>query len=89
LLSTTFAGIFTLPLSAYFFGVFSTVSPLTNIICVKPAFWSLISGVIATAVSFIPQNITQLIAIFIFILLLNMFIIPYIGLRLKIIISML
>ena len=66
LLSTTFAGIFTLPLSAYFFGVFSTVSPLTNILCVKPAFWSLISGVIATAVSFIPQNIPQLIAIFIF-----------------------
>ena len=66
LCATTFAGIFTLPFSSYFFGVFSTVSPLTNILCVKPAFWSLISGVIATAVSFIPHNISQLIAIFIF-----------------------
>ncbi len=66
LLTTTFAGLFTLPFSAYFFGVFSTVSPLTNILCVKPAFWSLISGVIATGVSFIPQNTPQLIAIFIF-----------------------
>ena len=66
LLTTTFAGIFTLPFSAYFFSVFSTVSPLTNILCVKPAFWCLISGVIATAVSFTPQNIPQLIAISVF-----------------------
>ncbi len=63
LLSTTFAGLFTLPCSAYFFGVFSSVSPITNILCVKPAFWSLLSGVLATAVSFIPQNIPQIIAI--------------------------
>lgn len=66
LITTSFAGLFTLPFSAYFFGVFSTVSPLTNILCVKPAFWSLISGVIATAASFIPQNIPQLIAISVF-----------------------
>ena len=66
LLTTSFAGLFTLPFSAYFFGVFSIVSPLTNILCVKPAFWSLISGVIATAVSFIPQSLPQTIAIFIF-----------------------
>ncbi len=64
--TSVFAGLFTLPVSAYFFGVFSTVSPLTNMLCVKPAFWSLISGVIATAISFIPQNIAQTIAIFIF-----------------------
>ena len=66
LLSTVFAGLFTLPVSAYFFGVFSTVSPLTNLICIKPAFWSLISGVVATAISFLPQKIPQLISIFIF-----------------------
>ena len=66
LLTTTFAGLFTLPCSAYFFGVFSSVSPVTNILCVKPAFWSLLSGVIATAVSFVPQSIPQLIAIFFF-----------------------
>lgn len=65
-LSTVFAGLFTLPVSAYFFGVFSTVSPLTNLICVKPAFWSLLSGVVATAISFLPQRIPQLVSIFIF-----------------------
>ena len=65
-ITATFTGLFTLPFTTYFFGVFSTVSALTNIICVKPAFWSLISGVVATAISFIPQNIPQVIAIFIF-----------------------
>lgn len=65
-LSTTFAGLFTLPCLAYFFGVFSTISPITNILCIKPAFWSLLSGVVATAVSFIPQNLAQVISIFIF-----------------------
>lgn len=66
LITTAFTGFLTLPFTTYFFGVFSTVSALTNILCVKPAFWSLVSGVIATAVSFIPQNIPQLISIFIF-----------------------
>ncbi|MGN1316549.1 MAG: ComEC/Rec2 family competence protein [Acutalibacteraceae bacterium] len=66
LFSTVFAGLFTLPVSAYFFGAFSTVSPLTNLICVKPAFWSLITGVVATAISFLPQKIPQLVSIYIF-----------------------
>lgn len=65
-ITATLTGLFTLPFTTYFFGVFSTISPITNILCVKPAFWSLISGVIATAVSFIPNNFTQLIAIFVF-----------------------
>ena len=65
-ITAAFTGLFTLPFTTYFFGVFSTLSPITNILCVKPAFWSLLSGVIATAVSFIPHNITQLLAIFIF-----------------------
>ncbi len=65
-ITATFTGLFTLPFMTYFFGVFSTVSPITNILCVKPAFWSLLSGVVATAISFIPQKIAQLIAIFIF-----------------------
>jgi len=64
--TSVFAGLFTLPISAYFFGVFSLVSPITNILCVKPAFWSMLFGVLATAFSFIPQNIIQLIAIFLF-----------------------
>lgn len=66
LLSTTLAGLFTLPFSAYFFGIFSLVSPVVNIICVKPAFWSMLTGVVATLISFLPQNIPQLISIFIF-----------------------
>lgn len=66
LITAAFTGFLTLPFTTYFFGVFSTVSALTNILCVKPAFWSLVSGVIATAVSFIPKNIPQLISIFIF-----------------------
>ncbi len=65
-ITATLTGLFTLPFTTYFFGVFSTVSPITNILCVKPAFWSLIAGVIATAISFIPQSLPQLIAIFIF-----------------------
>ncbi len=65
-ITAALTGLFTLPFITYFFGVFSTVSAITNILCVKPAFWSLVSGVIATSISFVPQNITQLIAIFIF-----------------------
>ncbi len=66
LFSTTFAGLFTLPISAYFFSTFSFVSPITNILCVKPAFWSMIFSVLATSISFIPQSISQLTAIFLF-----------------------
>ena len=66
IITATFTGLFTLPFATYFFGVFSTVSPITNILCVKPAFWSLLAAVTATAVSFIPRNIPQLIAIFMF-----------------------
>jgi len=66
LITATLTGLFTIPFITYFFGVFSTVSAITNILCVKPAFWSLLTGVIATAISFIPQSIPQLIAIFIF-----------------------
>ncbi len=65
-ITATLTGLFTLPFATYFFGVFSTLAPITNILCVKPAFWSLLAGVVATAFSFIPQNISQLIAIFIF-----------------------
>ena len=66
LFTSVFAGIFTLPISAYFFGVFSILSPVTNIICVKPAFWSLLSSVVATAISFIPNSITHSASIFLF-----------------------
>ncbi len=65
-LTSAFAGLFTLPFSAYFFGVFSTLSPIANLICVKPAFWSLLTSVIAALISFIPFNIPQVASIFIF-----------------------
>lgn len=66
ILTSAFAGLFTLPFSAYFFGVFSTLSPITNLLCVQPAFWSLLAGIIATVISFIPLNIAEIISIFIF-----------------------
>lgn len=59
LISTVFAGLFTLPISAYFFGVFGVISPLANLLCVKPAFWSLLAGVSATAVSFFSGKLPQ------------------------------
>lgn len=66
MLTSVFAGIFTLPVVAYFFGFFSVLSPISNIICVKPAFWSLLSAVVAAAISFIPNNITHSLSIFLF-----------------------
>lgn len=63
---SVFSGIFTLPIFAYFFGSFSILSPVTNILCMKPAFWALLSGVIATAISFIPLEFTELISIYTF-----------------------
>ena len=66
LLTSAFAGLFTLPFSAYFFGVFSILSPIANLICVKPAFWSLLTSAIATIISFIPFNIPQIASVLIF-----------------------
>ncbi len=58
-----FSGIFTLPISAYHFGVATLLSPIANILCVKPAFYGMISGTLATAFSFIPTTITKSIAL--------------------------
>ncbi len=66
ILTSVFAGLLTLPFSAYFFGVFSTLSPIANLLCVKAAFWSLLASVIAAAISFIPFNIPQIISVLIF-----------------------
>ena len=60
------AGLFTLPLSAYYFGISSIFAPVTNILCIKVAFWGMISGVIATLFSFIPVYHLKTIAIIIF-----------------------
>ncbi len=61
-----FAGIFTLPVTAFFFRTFSIISPITNIICVKPAFWGMLSGTVSTAISFVPFDITHDLAIILF-----------------------
>lgn len=63
---SAFAGLFTLPVTAFFFRTFCIISPITNILCVKPAFWGMFSGTISTAVSFIPFAITQDSAILLF-----------------------
>ncbi len=63
---SVFAGLFTLPVTAFYFRTFSIISPLTNIICVKPAFWGMLSGIISTATSFIPFDVTHDLAILFF-----------------------
>ena len=66
LLVSVFAGIFTLPVSAYYFNVFSVLSPIANILCVKLAFYGMISGIIGTGLTFIENNVFTNIAIFVF-----------------------
>lgn len=51
------AGIFTLPISAYHFGVVSLVAPLSNILCIQLAFYGLIAGAISVALSFINLSV--------------------------------
>ena len=66
LLISISAGVFTLPVSSYYFGVFSIISPLANIFCVKLAFYGMLSGTVATALAFIDNFHIKNIAIFIF-----------------------
>ncbi len=58
---SAFSGLFTLPVSAYHFGVISLLAPVANILCVKPAFYGLLTGTSATLLSLIstvvPKNI--------------------------------
>lgn len=56
---SVFAGIFTLPVSAYHFGVFSIASPLSNIICVKPGFYGMITGIMGVILKAIPNTVTN------------------------------
>lgn len=66
LLVSIFAGVFTLPISSYYFNVFSILSPIANLLCVKLAFYGMISGIIGTGLTFFDNNIFRNIAIFIF-----------------------
>ncbi len=61
-----FAGLFTLPFSTVYFGVFSLVAPFANLVCVKPAFWSMLSGFFSTVFSFIPLQPLKPVVIFFF-----------------------
>lgn len=60
------AGLFTLPVSSYHFNVFSIISPLTNIFCVKLAFYGMLSGTFATILAFIGIGFTKDISLFVF-----------------------
>ncbi len=66
LLLSCVASIFILPISAYCFNVFSLITPISNIFCVKLAFYGLISGTVATSLTFINNTVIRSIAIFIF-----------------------
>lgn len=63
---STAAGLFTLPVSAFYFGVFSILSPITNILCVKLAFYGMLSGTAATAIGFINNLYIKKLVILIF-----------------------
>lgn len=63
---SSFAGLFTLPLSALYFGVFCIIAPITNILCVQIAFWGMLAGIFSTAVSFIPITAVKTVAIYMF-----------------------
>ena len=60
------AGFFTLPVSALSFNVLSIMSPVTNLLCVKPAFYAMICGTVATATSFIEIPLIQKLTHFLF-----------------------
>lgn len=53
------ASLFTLPISAYHFGVFNLLSPLGNILCVTLAFYGLVFSIIGVAFSFVPISVTE------------------------------
>ena len=53
LLISCFAGLFTLPVFAYYFGILCIVAPITNILCVQLAFYGMVFGTITVFVSFI------------------------------------
>ena len=65
-LLSAFAGLFTMPVSAYNFGVVSFAAPITNILCVKPAFYAMILGSTATAVSYINLPFIRKVAFFLY-----------------------
>ena len=66
LLVSVFAGIFTLPVSAYYFNVFSILSPVANLLCVKPAFYGMVSGLIGVVLSSFNNSLIRSLTIVVF-----------------------
>ena len=63
-LAVTFgASVFTIPLSAYYFGCVSLVSPLTNLLCLWAVSFAFYGGLLSVAVGFVFMPIAQIIAI--------------------------
>ncbi len=60
------AGIFTMPVSAFNFNTFSIVSPVTNLLCVYPSFYAMISGTLGTATSYIDLPAVRKLTLFLF-----------------------
>ncbi len=60
------AGIFTLPVAVWFFGSFSLLSPITNILCVNIAFYGMLSGAVSVLLSVIPSTIANTVTIMAF-----------------------
>ena len=53
LCSTLGAMVFTVPLTAYYFGVFSTVAPLTSLLCIPLASWNFMAGFLTALLGFV------------------------------------
>lgn len=66
LIISLFSMLFTLPVSAFYFGVWSILSPLANILCVQLAFYAMVTGLIGIGLSFIKIAFIKDIAIVIF-----------------------
>lgn len=60
------AGVFTLPVAVWFFGTFSLLSPVTNILCVNLAFYGMVSGAVSVLLSLIPSTVANTVTIMIF-----------------------
>ena len=53
LCSTLGAMVFTVPLTAYYFGVFSTVAPITSLLCIPLASWNFMAGFLTALLGFV------------------------------------
>lgn len=60
------AGVFTLPVAVWFFGTFSLLAPITNILCVNLSFYGMISGAVSVLLSLIPSTVANTVTIMAF-----------------------